>query len=69
MHLAMFNIPVLIASKFNIPYVIWGENSAVEYGNLNKKIMKKNLTKNGIKIMASHTILKQKIGFLKICQK
>lgn len=37
MHLAMFNIPVLVASHFGIPNVIWGENSAVEYGNLSKK--------------------------------
>ena len=49
MHLAIFNIPVLIASHFKIPYVIWGENSAVEYGKLNKKDSQKNLTKEWIK--------------------
>ena len=43
MHLAMFNVPVLVASHFNIPFVIWGENSAVEYGNLNKKDSEKVL--------------------------
>ena len=32
MHLALFNIPLLIAVRFNIPLVIWGENSALEYG-------------------------------------
>jgi N-acetyl sugar amidotransferase len=49
MHLAMFNIPVLIASKFNIPYVIWGENSAVEYGNLNNKDNEKELNQKWYK--------------------
>ena len=33
MHMAIFNIPVNIALKFNIPLVIWGENSAFEYGD------------------------------------
>lgn len=32
MHLALFNIPLKIAVRFRIPLVIWGENSAVEYG-------------------------------------
>ena len=32
MHLALFNIPLRIAVKFGIPLVIWGENSAFEYG-------------------------------------
>ena len=31
MHLALFNIPLTIAVKFEIPLVIWGENSADEY--------------------------------------
>ena len=33
MHLALFNIPLSIAVNFNIPLVIWGENSAFEYGS------------------------------------
>ncbi len=49
MHLAMFNIPILVASHFNIPYVIWGENSAVEYGKINSKYNQKNLDKNWYK--------------------
>ena len=49
MHLAMFNIPVLIASYFKIPYIIWGENSAVEYGNISSKDNQKNLSKNWYK--------------------
>jgi len=32
MHMAMFNIPLKLACKFEIPLVIWGENSALEYG-------------------------------------
>jgi N-acetyl sugar amidotransferase len=32
MHLALFAIPLTIAVKFRIPLVIWGENSAFEYG-------------------------------------
>jgi len=32
MHLALFNIPLTIAVRFAIPLVVWGENSAVEYG-------------------------------------
>ena len=33
MHMAMFNIPPRIALRFNIPLIIWGENSAFEYGS------------------------------------
>jgi N-acetyl sugar amidotransferase len=32
MHMAIFNIPTKIAVRFRIPLVIWGENSAFEYG-------------------------------------
>jgi len=32
MHMAIFNIPLKIAVKFDIPLVVWGENSAFEYG-------------------------------------
>jgi N-acetyl sugar amidotransferase len=32
MHMAIFNIPTKIAVQFGIPLVIWGENSAFEYG-------------------------------------
>jgi N-acetyl sugar amidotransferase len=31
MHLAIFNIPLTIAARFDIPLVVWGENSAFEY--------------------------------------
>jgi len=32
MHMALFNIPLKIAERFDIPLVVWGENSAFEYG-------------------------------------
>lgn len=32
MHLAIFAIPAKIAAKFGIPLIVWGENSAFEYG-------------------------------------
>jgi N-acetyl sugar amidotransferase len=32
MHLALFNIPLTVAAAFSIPLVVWGENSAFEYG-------------------------------------
>lgn len=32
MHMALFSIPLAIALRFEIPLVVWGENSAFEYG-------------------------------------
>jgi N-acetyl sugar amidotransferase len=32
MHMTLFNIPLKIAVRFRIPLVVWGENSAFEYG-------------------------------------
>jgi N-acetyl sugar amidotransferase len=32
MHMAIFSIPLMIAVRFQVPLVIWGENSAFEYG-------------------------------------
>lgn len=32
MHMALFSIPLKIAVRFDIPLVVWGENSAFEYG-------------------------------------
>ena len=31
MHLALFNIPLTVAVRYEIPLVVWGENSALEY--------------------------------------
>ena len=33
MHLAIFAMPLRIAVQFAIPLIVWGENSAVEYGS------------------------------------
>ncbi len=33
MHMAMFNIPLNLAVRLRIPLVVWGENSAAEYGS------------------------------------
>lgn len=38
MHMALFNIPLKLAVKFDIPVVVWGENSAFEYGSKDKSI-------------------------------
>ncbi len=35
MHMALFSIPLNIAVRFAIPLVVWGENSAFEYGGTN----------------------------------
>ena len=48
MHMALFNIPTTIASKFNIPLIIWGENSAAEYGSLKEEDMGHQLTKDWV---------------------
>lgn len=39
MHMAMFNIPLKIAVKLDIPLVVWGENSAFEYGSKEDEYM------------------------------
>jgi hypothetical protein len=31
MHLAIFNIPTVVAARYDVPLVVWGENSALEY--------------------------------------
>ena len=40
MHLAIYNLPVRIAQFFNISLIVWGENSAFEYGGHNKGFSK-----------------------------
>jgi N-acetyl sugar amidotransferase len=32
MHMAIFAIPLTVAARYDIPLVVWGENSAFEYG-------------------------------------
>lgn len=38
MHLAMFSIPLRLAVQFDIPLVVWGENSAFEYGTADQSL-------------------------------
>ena len=49
MHMAMWNIAFNLASKFNIPYIFWGENSAREYGGSKNDLKLKLLDNNWIK--------------------
>jgi N-acetyl sugar amidotransferase len=37
MHLAIFAIPAAVAVRFRIPLVVWGENSAAEYGGTDEE--------------------------------
>ena len=37
MHMALFNIPLKIAARFEIPLIVWGENSAFEYGGTDEE--------------------------------
>ncbi len=49
MHLAIFNIPLRIATRFKIPLIIWGENSAFEYGSTSGEDMGFELNQEWIK--------------------
>lgn len=44
-HLGIFTIPILFATKFKIPLIIWGENSQQEYGGPLESIEKNTLTR------------------------
>ena len=53
MHMAIFAIPLTIATRFAIPLVIWGENSAFEYGGADEsrrgfKLDRNWLAKHGV---------------------
>ena len=39
MHMALFNIPLTLAVRLQIPLVVWGENSAFEYGSQDEALM------------------------------
>jgi N-acetyl sugar amidotransferase len=49
MHMAIFNLPLRIALQFEIPLVIWGENSAFEYGDPSEEKMGFRLSKSWFK--------------------
>jgi len=42
-HIGIFTIPVIFAVKFNIPLIIWGENSQQEYGGPNLDSVKNRI--------------------------
>jgi N-acetyl sugar amidotransferase len=42
-HIGIFTIPVMVAVKFNIPLIIWGENSQQEYGGPNLESVKSSV--------------------------
>ncbi len=44
MHMAIHNIPKIFAEKFSIPLILWGENSAYEYGSHNEDLKGSKLT-------------------------
>jgi N-acetyl sugar amidotransferase len=46
MHMALFNIPLKIAVSFDIPLIVWGENSAVEYSGTDKDLEGYRLDQN-----------------------
>jgi N-acetyl sugar amidotransferase len=48
-HMAIFSIPLRMAAKFNIPLVVWGENSAFEYGTKEEKYTGLRLDGNWLK--------------------
>ena len=54
MHMALFNIPLKIALSFEIPLVVWGENSAFEYGGSGEERTGFKLDSSWFKSMASH---------------
>lgn len=39
MHMAIFSIPLTVATRFQIPLIVWGENSAFEYGSVDESLL------------------------------
>ncbi|WP_417835851.1 N-acetyl sugar amidotransferase [Thalassospira tepidiphila] len=46
MHMALFALPLNIATKFKIPLILWGENSAAEYGGSDSALMGHTMTRS-----------------------
>jgi N-acetyl sugar amidotransferase len=34
MHMAIFNVPLAVAARYDVPLVVWGEDSAIEYSGV-----------------------------------
>ncbi len=45
-HVGIFTIPIRVAVKYNIPLIIWGENSQLEYGGPEQAAEKNLLNRN-----------------------
>ena len=50
MHMAIHSIPISVAMKFKIPLVIWGENSASEYGGNENYLFKNKMSRKWKKL-------------------
>jgi N-acetyl sugar amidotransferase len=64
MHFAIHNIARNIAEKFSIPLIIWGENSAVEYGENSKHDLSTFMSSNWRKYygVTNNTVINNWIG-------
>lgn len=49
MHMALFSIPLRFAVQMNIPLVLWGENSAFEYGGADSSLQGFKLNREWLK--------------------
>ena len=49
MHMALFAIPLQTAINFKIPLVLWGENSGMEYGGSNEKLLSFKMTQEWLR--------------------
>jgi N-acetyl sugar amidotransferase len=49
MHMALFNIPLRLGVALRIPLIVWGENSAVEYGTADDRFLGVELTTDWVK--------------------
>lgn len=49
MHMAIFSIPLIVAARFNIPLIVYGENSAFEYGTSDERLSGFELTEQWLK--------------------
>lgn len=49
MHMAMWSIASQLSNKFNIKYILWGENPATEYSGTRENSKLKNLNEKWIK--------------------
>lgn len=49
MHMALFAIPLRMAVNYKIPLVLWGENSAMEYGGTNEAMLGFKMTNEWLK--------------------